>query len=267
MALGVENFRGKVVRAIRVGDGETGRLIGNSLRALREFSGFTQEVMARRLRVGQTSISKIENGGNVNIQTLQKYVECLGAKLRIEASIPGTHKLVEQLGISFERNDSEDTQLVFPIFGDDPSPLQRDIVISIRPQYTEKIIEGKKTVELRRRFPVAARNGTIAYLYSTSPVRAIVGRVEIINVEKLPVSAIWRKYQSSAFITKADFDRYFHGVKEGYALEFTKVQALPRQLSLDELRERFDFEPPQSFLYMTAKLNKAMRNEFSNVSY
>lgn len=263
----VESLKGKVVRAVRVGDGDTGRLIGNSLRALRELSGFTQELIARKLRVGQTSISKIENGGNVNIQTLQKYVECLGAKLRIEASIPGSHKVAEQFGLSFERYEPDETQLVFPIFGDDPSPLHRDIVISIRPQYTEKIIEGKKTVELRRRFPISARSGTVAYLYSTSPVRALVGRVEIMNVEKLPVATIWRKYRNSALIAKADFDRYFHGVKEGYALEFNKVQALPRQLPLDELRERFDFEPPQSFLYMTAKLNKAMRNEFSNVSY
>jgi hypothetical protein len=36
----------------------------------------------------------------------------------------------------------------------DPEPeLQRDILVSIRPFFATKILEGQKSVELRRRFP------------------------------------------------------------------------------------------------------------------
>ena len=56
---------------------------------------------------------------------------------------------------------------------DEPSKHQRDVVLSIKPVYSEKILNGSKTVKLRRRFPVSAPNGTLAYIYSTSPVKAI----------------------------------------------------------------------------------------------
>ena len=51
--------------------------------------------------------------------------------------------------------------------------------MSIRPKYSGRIMAGEKTVELRRRFPASAPKGTIAYIYSTSPERAMVGVADI----------------------------------------------------------------------------------------
>ena len=56
---------------------------------------------------------------------------------------------------------------------DEPSKHQRDVVLSLEPVYSEKILNGSKTVKLRRRFSVSAPNGALAYIYSTSPVKAI----------------------------------------------------------------------------------------------
>ena len=261
----MSKLTGKIVKAVRVGNSDAGRIVGRSLQALRELVGLTQTEMANRLKIGQAAISKIEHRGDVQISSLKKYVEALGAKLRIDATF-SANALTSQIKDVFDANIPDENQLIFPIFGDDLFRPQRDVVLSIRPQYSEKIIHGEKTVELRRRFPLSAPRGTIAYIYSTSPVQAMVGRAEIADIVKLPVADIWKKYGASASIKKSMFDSYFDGLSEGFALKFANARPLPRQLDLSELRERFGFEPPQSFLYVTPVLRRALQNEYSDIS-
>lgn len=257
----------KVIRVVRLGHGDNGRIIGQSLKKLREIAGITQVEMANRLNVGQASISKIEQRGDVHIQSLQRYVEALGAKLHIEAAFPAMNQVASNLKITFDQGSFDENQLVLPIFGGDALHRNRDMVLSIRPHYTAMIMEGKKTIELRRRFPLSAPKGTIAYIYSTSPIRALVGRAEISDVVKLPIKKIWQLYSKRASIKRSDFEGYFDGLSEGFALQFTNAQAFERPLHLAELRDRFGFEPPQSFLYANSILRKALADEFPNVSH
>jgi predicted transcriptional regulator len=252
-------------QAAVAGSSDTGRVIGQSLRSLRQLGGITQHEIAGRLRVGQVSISKIEHRGDIHVQSLQRYVEALGGKLRIEAVFPSADTIAARPTRSAA--PTADKQFVFPIFGEDLFQQQRDFVLSIRPHYTSKIMEGKKTVELRRRFPLTAHPGTIAYIYSTSPVRAMVGSAEITDVIKLPIAQIWKKYGKSASIERSDFDTYFDGLHEGFALRFINARPFPRPLELSELRERFGFAPPQSFLYATPVLRKAILDEFPGVPH
>jgi predicted transcriptional regulator len=256
----------KIVKAIRVKDSELGRVVGRSLKALRELTGLTQTDLAKRLEVGQAAVSKIENRGDVQISSLKKYVEALGATLRIDAAFDPESPSAVRLEGAFDFNLNDDDQLVFPIFGDEIFRPKRDVVLSVRPLYSDKIFEGKKTVELRRRFPIAAPRGTIAYIYSTSPVRAIIGSTEIDIVTKMPVTEIWRKFGKMAQITKVDFDDYFAGLKEGFALKISNARPFSRALNLAELRRRFGFEPPQSFLYATTFLRTALQDEYSDIS-
>ncbi len=260
------NLKDPVVRAVRLDESESGRLIGASLKRLRELSGITQQEMASRLNIGQAAISKIERRGDVHINSLERYVAALGATLRMEATFPASQKVADQLRLAFDPETTNDDQLVFPLFGDDVFRNQRDVVLSIRPQYSSKIMEGRKTVELRRRFPKSAPKGTVAYIYSTSPERALIGKAEISGVLKLPVNQIWKRFSKSAFIKRADFDAYFDGLDEGFALQFEKAEPFSRAITLTELRERFGFEPPQSFLYATPVLRKALQDEFANLS-
>jgi predicted transcriptional regulator len=54
--------------------------------------------------------------------------------------------------------------------------------MNIRPPHASKILDGQKTVELRRKFPELTTKGTIALIYSSSPVRVIVGYARIKRV-------------------------------------------------------------------------------------
>jgi predicted transcriptional regulator/DNA-binding XRE family transcriptional regulator len=258
---------GQIIKAVRLQNTDLGRIVGKSLKSLRELSGVTQMELADRLEVGQAAISKIENRGDVQISSLQKYVQALGATLRIEATFSAKALAELAIGSAFDADLQDDDQLVFPIFGDELFRAKRDVVLSVRPTYSNKILQGIKTVELRRRFPMSAPRGTIAYIYSTSPVQAMVGSAEIAEVVKLPVTEIWKKFGKMAQIEKPSFNDYFSGVKQGFALRFTNARPFSRPIELPELRKRFSFEPPQSFLYATPLLRTALQDEYSNVSY
>lgn len=256
----------RIIQALRAGKGDAGRIVGKSLKVMRELVGLSQNEIAQRLNLEEEAISKIEDCEDIQLSLLQVYVEAFGAKLQINTIFPASSEFANRLRNASIRTTFNGEQLVLPILSDNLYSPQRNIVLSIHPKYCKKIIEGRKTVELRRRFPASASCGTIAYIYSTSPVCAMVGRTEISNVIKIPIHRIWQEYADCASVTKKNFDTYFEGLEEGYALEFANAQPLPRQLALNELRERFSFKPPQSFLYLNPILQKALQDEYSNLS-
>lgn len=262
------DIKGKVVEISYSQSDETSFKIGEALQQMRKFSGLTQADMARRLDVGQAAVSKVERGrSHMHVSTIQKYVEALGGKLQVSAAFDASSPLSLHVREAFDVELMNEDQLIFPIFSEEEFKHQRDVVLSVRPQYSSKIMSGEKTVELRRRFPISAPNGTRAYIYSTSPDRAMIGVAEIAAVKKLAVDEIWRSYSKVAFIERSDFDKYFDGLEYGMALEFTNVRPFDKPMPLTDLRERFGFEPPQSFLYAKHDLRRALKDEHSIVSH
>jgi len=146
------------------------------------------------------------------------------------------------------------------------SLFKRDVLVSIKPVYVEKILDGQKTVELRRKFPDTSVGATIL-IYSTSPVQAVVGYARIKAVLKMPVDEIWSDFGDSACIRKTDFDDYFDGLDAGYAIQLEGVTALERQMPASELRDAFGFVPPQSFRYLDGDYNSLLRDERLQTPY
>ena len=139
--------------------------------------------------------------------------------------------------------------------------FKRDVLVSIRPYYAEKIIGGQKTVELRRRFPEEAATGGLALIYSSSPVRAIIGYARIKDVRRLPVEQIWQEHGADACISRDDFDRYFDGLGYGFAILLAEVRKLTKQVGASDLQERFGFVAAQSFRYVGEEYHSLLKDE------
>lgn len=59
-----------------------------SLRDLRRARTLTQKRLAKRLGIGQDSVSKLESRSDLMISTLRNYVEAMGGKLNLVAEFP-----------------------------------------------------------------------------------------------------------------------------------------------------------------------------------
>jgi len=130
----------------------------------------------------------------------------------------------------------------------------RSVLFSIKPAYANKILEGLKTVELRRRFPEVGMAGSTAVIYCTSPVRAIIGSAEIKEVRKLPLSRLWRSHGRAACIARDDFNEYFSGQAHGFAIILTGAKTLRSRLTASDLATRYGIVPPQSYRYLAEDL-------------
>jgi predicted transcriptional regulator len=138
---------------------------------------------------------------------------------------------------------------------------KRDFLLSIRPNYADKIVSGAKTVELRRRFADEAEAGAILLIYSTSPTQAIIGSARIKEVKRLGLSTLWRQYGKAACILRQDFDTYFEGLDKGYAILLEEVKPFRRAVTASDLREKFGFVAPQSFMYLRHEYYCLLKNE------
>jgi transcriptional regulator with XRE-family HTH domain len=59
-----------------------------SLQDLRKAVGKTQTAVAKRLKVGQDAISKIETRGDMYVSTLRGFIKAMGGKLELIARFP-----------------------------------------------------------------------------------------------------------------------------------------------------------------------------------
>lgn len=124
------------------------------------------------------------------------------------------------------------------------------LFLSMQPRFTAALIEGDKTVELRRT-RMHAPPGSQVLLYSSSPVRAVVATAVLERIDTHPVDDLWVRAGPDAAVTKDEFDTYFAGTSDGFGLHLRAITALQRPVPLHELRECLGVEPPQSFRYLT----------------
>ena len=132
--------------------------------------------------------------------------------------------------------------------------LDRDrmMILSLRPRFAEAILSGLKTVELRRTEP-KIRVPTLALIYASTPVRALLGTCVVTSVESGHLAALWQAYGAGSGVDHEEFLNYFAGVQAGSALSLASPTRFSRPIPLVELRSRpKGFRPPQSFSYVDA---------------
>mgnify|MGYP004692631791 FL=1 len=122
------------------------------------------------------------------------------------------------------------------------------LLLSIKPEYVAKILQGEKKFEYRKR--LAKEDVSYIYVYSTAPSMKVVASVHIEGHLSDSPTALWEKTKAAAGISRAKFRDYFRGCKTAYAYELGKVEVFesPKNLS--------DFGvvvAPQSFVYIEIK--------------
>jgi predicted transcriptional regulator len=111
-----------------------------------------------------------------------------------------------------------------------------DIILSIHPQWAEKIYSGEKTVEVRKTepdwFKSAPDHRPLIYLYETSPIKKITGLVFlnwIYGVDKEDLIHLPASLVDGSCLSRKELLEYSNG----------------KDLYFWELKDPFKFDAPQ----------------------
>ena len=119
------------------------------------------------------------------------------------------------------------------------------VLMSIKPEYIERIFASTKKYEYRKTKTKVNIDKII--IYATSPVKMVVGEVEVINIFVDTPLSIWNKTKDYSGTTKEYFDKYFKNSKYAIAYELGKFIIYDKP---KELKELSIDKAPQSFIYI-----------------
>lgn len=126
-----------------------------------------------------------------------------------------------------------------------PAP-PRVALMSIRPRWARAILDGRKTVEFRKR-PLAD-DVTHVVIYSTVPDKAVIGYFSIDGQDTRTPDALWDEYHDAGEISQRDFFAYYAGRQRGTGIRVGRVHRLKRALGLQS--DLGIARAPQSFQYL-----------------
>ncbi len=138
--------------------------------------------------------------------------------------------------------------------------MQREaLLLSVRPIFANRIMEGIKTAELRRVRP-GVSPGQAVLIYSSSPTMALLGSAAVERVEAAAPSALWPRVRHAAGVSEAEYLGYFAGATSAAAIWLSNVVPLTEPIPLPELRRRWPwFRPPQSYCFVRAHVDPPNR--------
>lgn len=120
------------------------------------------------------------------------------------------------------------------------------VILSIKPKYANKILEGKKTYELRKSIFKNPEVKTVL-IYASSPISKIIGEFQIDKIVYLELDELWNTVKEKAEVDKVFFDEYFDTKQKGYAIAIKNVKKYKTSI---DISEKFGIKAPQSFAYI-----------------
>lgn len=120
-----------------------------------------------------------------------------------------------------------------------------NLLIPIKPKYSNMIFRGTKTCEYRRVKP--DRDFKRVYVYETAPISAIVGYFDINGIMLGNPDIVWDYTNKNGCLSYDDFHSYFQGCDRAVALLIGNTSVFCKAKKLGT--EGFPSVVPQNFIY------------------
>ncbi len=120
-----------------------------------------------------------------------------------------------------------------------------NVLLSIKPEYVEKILSGEKRYEFRKR--IWKKEVDRVFIYSTSPVKRIVASFKPGTIIEGSPDELWKRYGRASGVSEREFNDYFRNIASGHAIEIIDPTRLKEIANLSKISK--DFAAPQSFYY------------------
>lgn len=119
------------------------------------------------------------------------------------------------------------------------------ILLSINPEYVDKIFNGEKKYEFRK--IRCKRQINKILIYETVPTKKIVGEANVAEVLQGIPEMVWESTKNAAGISKEYFDKYYKNKEVATAYKLINVIKYKEPLSLEKIGIK---SAPQSFMYI-----------------
>lgn len=120
------------------------------------------------------------------------------------------------------------------------------VLLSIKPEFVEKIFEGNKRFEYRR--TIFKRNDIEkVIIYASSPISKVVGEFDVEQVIFDSIEGLWCRTEKYSGISKEYYMNYFSNKEKGYAI---KIKSCLKYDNPFNIKAAYGVTPPQSFLYL-----------------
>lgn len=120
------------------------------------------------------------------------------------------------------------------------------IILSIKPEFANKIFDGTKKYEYRKAIFKNANIKTVI-VYASFPVQQVIGEFKIEKIINHDIDTLWSLTQHQSGISQDYFYQYFAQREIGYAIKIKKAK---KYRYAKCLRADFNLLPPQSFAYL-----------------
>lgn len=119
------------------------------------------------------------------------------------------------------------------------------MLLSIKPEYVNKIVSGKKKYEFRK-FHCREGIDTIV-IYATAPMKKVIGEVALLNIIEGDIEYVWHETREFGGILKKDYKAYYKEREVAIAYQLGEVTVYDEAIGLKDFG--LDYVP-QSFAYI-----------------
>ena len=120
-----------------------------------------------------------------------------------------------------------------------------NVILSIKPEFVEKIFSGEKQYEYRK--ILFKQKVDTVYIYASRPISKIVGEFKIEEILCDTPENIWKQTKRQSGVSKKFFDKYYKGKDKAVALKIKECKEYEDGINPEILVP--NFKVPQSFIY------------------
>lgn len=121
------------------------------------------------------------------------------------------------------------------------------VLLSIKPEFVEKIFDGSKKYEYRKVLPKRTDISVIV-IYASAPVQRVVGEFRIKKIFSESVCILWERTKEYSGISKEYYMSYFQHKNVANAIEIGELKKYKKTKLLSDYKI---VQAPQSFCYIS----------------
>ncbi len=118
-------------------------------------------------------------------------------------------------------------------------------LVSLYPRFADSILSGEKKVEFRK--TRMSEEISRVVIYSTSPVKKVVGYFDVKEIVAKKPLALWKEFKDTSGLEFGEYTEYYNGKEKAFGIVVGNVVKLETPLNLEKLGVN---NPPQSFMYL-----------------